>query len=200
MRSLSGASLALCRGAGPWVVVGCGLRQGRRDSRRRRPSRPPTPRISSRITRRRRSSTRRRSRPHPRPQRPTRPISSSATATTTSTSRARRATPPTTRCSRRRSRTTRRPPRSSPRRPIPADKKLGKLSLEYLRRVLRRRQAERPGQGRAGRPEDDPARAGRADELLRAREDLRGRRARMPKPNRCWYRPRTPSRAIRRST
>ena len=62
----------------------------------------------------------------------TRPISSSATATTTSGSRAARAKRPTTSCCRRRSTTTRRRPRSWRQSDKPEDKKLGKLSLEYL--------------------------------------------------------------------
>ena len=67
-------------------------------------------------------------------------------------------------------------------------------------RGLRRRQAERPGQGRAGRAEDDSARTGRADQLLRPREDLRGRRRLRRGREDAASRPRTPSRAIRRST
>ena len=44
------------------------------------------------------------------------------------------------------------------------------------RRRLRAREAERPREGRADRPEDDSDRAERAGQLLRAVEDLRGRR------------------------
>ena len=97
-------------------------------------------------------------------------------------------------------RTTRRPPRSSRRRHDRPTRSSASCRSKYLVAVLRRRQAERPGQGRTGRPADDSARAGRADELLRARQDLRGRRRLRRSRADAAARPRRPSRTIRRST
>ena len=120
-----------------------------------------------------------------RPQPERRPTSSSATATTTSTSRAEEARPQTTRCS---TKAVENYQQAADK--LSAVRQRGRQEArQALARVsgrgLRRRQAERSGQGRTGRPEDDPARAGRAVQLLRAREDLRGRRRVSPRPSRC---------------
>ena len=53
--------------------------------------------------------------------------------------------------------------------------KLRKLSLRVPARRLRQREAQRPLAGRAHRQEDDRDGTGRAEELLRAGQDLRGR-------------------------
>ena len=135
-----------------------------------------------------------------RPEPESAPTSSSATATTTSTSRARRARRPTTRCWTKAVENYQKAAEKLSASDKPDDKKLGTLSLQYLVAAYGRRQAERSGQGRTGRPEDDPARAGRAVQLLRAREDLRGRRRVRGGGERCCSRPRRPSRTTPPST
>ena len=68
------------------------------------------------------------------------------------------------------------------------------------RRRLRPRQAERPVQGRADRPEDDPDGPERADQLLPLVEDLRGRRPLRGGRSRPCSRPARSSRTTRPST
>ena len=88
--------------------------------------------------------------------------------------------------------------------------KLRKLSFEYLLNCLRPRQAERSVAGRADRAEDDRDGPVRPGQLLRPRQDLRGRRqlraggsgaaqgAAMPirrtRPSTCRWRPSTTAR------
>ena len=58
----------------------------------------------------------------------------------------------------------------------PIDKTLGQAVAGIPGQHLRRREAERSGQGGAGAAEDDPAGSGRPGQLLPAREAVRGRR------------------------
>ena len=82
----------------------------------------------------------------------------------------------------------------------PEDKKLGKLSLQYLVQAYGAGQAERPRQGRTGRAADDSARPARPRQLLRARQDLR-RRGRLRRSREGPAQGEgPPSRATRRST
>ena len=132
MRSLSGARWVVSRCWPCGSVVGWRAAQGRRDSRRRRPSRPPTQAYQQQDYKKAAELYEQTIAAAPETQRLTRPTSSSATATTTSTSRARRATPANDALLTKAVENYQKAAEKLAASPDPADKKLGKLSLEYL--------------------------------------------------------------------
>ena len=177
MRSLSGASLALRRGAGPGVSrVDGRMRQGRRDSRRKRRSRPPTPPISSRTTRRPSEFYEQTIAAAPDTQRPTRRYFFLGNSYDNQYKPSKKGDAANDAMLTKAVDNYQKAAEKLAASPDPADKKLGKLSLEYLVASYGPDKLNDPAKAEPVVQKHDSARARRADQLLRAREDLRGRR------------------------